>query len=275
MLHVAGLELARRGVEDLPPRQVRVVHQIGQRVLQLVAEAERPARLVEAAAREQPAGQALVGQPRIDEMIELLVRRLHLEGSGERAPALLRGLHRISAAGAPVFACERIGLGLRTRVPEQEQDLLALPRRHGDVDGERRAGVAVDRGRAGKRFAREHRLRCQHVPARTDEGAAVRGERGHRPAARQEGAPVRIVDAVAVAGGEDAVRAHRRGDEGRGLRAIRPEHPLGVAVDPQPFRTVARVGHLEMRQLHGIVRIDCLGGRQAKVARLGDEGRKP
>ncbi len=44
-------------------RQRRIVQQQRQRVLQLVAEAERAARLVEGRARADAAGQALVGQP--------------------------------------------------------------------------------------------------------------------------------------------------------------------------------------------------------------------
>ena len=56
VLHVAFPELPRRRVEDLLARQRRVVQQEGQRVLQLVAEAEGAARLVEGRARPDAAG---------------------------------------------------------------------------------------------------------------------------------------------------------------------------------------------------------------------------
>lgn len=74
MLHVAFGELPRDGVEDLSTRQFRPVHEEGQRILQLVAEVEGAACLVEGGARHDPATEALIGQPGVDQVVEGLVR---------------------------------------------------------------------------------------------------------------------------------------------------------------------------------------------------------
>ena len=56
---------------DLRPRQARLDQDQRQHVLQLVAIAGRPAALVRADAAEQPRGIELVGQPGVDEPVEI------------------------------------------------------------------------------------------------------------------------------------------------------------------------------------------------------------
>src|SRR3546814_11588481 len=65
VLHVAVDELVLRAQQQVVARQLRLGMQHRHRVLQLVAEAERAARLVVAAARGVAAADGLVQQPEI------------------------------------------------------------------------------------------------------------------------------------------------------------------------------------------------------------------
>ena len=63
-----------------------------QRILQLVAEAERSARLVERGSAPDPAGQRLVEQPVIHHEVERAVGRLHLQVAVQFLPLLRDGM---------------------------------------------------------------------------------------------------------------------------------------------------------------------------------------
>ena len=57
-------------------------------VLQLVAETERPARLIEAAARPDTAGERLVQQPAVGQQVERRVGRLDVDRAERVVPVL-------------------------------------------------------------------------------------------------------------------------------------------------------------------------------------------
>ena len=75
VLHVAFDELPAGGAQQVRARQVGPREQQRHHVLQLIAEAERAARLVVAGARPQPAAHVLVEQPAVHQHVERVVRR--------------------------------------------------------------------------------------------------------------------------------------------------------------------------------------------------------
>ena len=89
VLHVALFELPGGRSEDLRPRLLRGAVNQGHRVLQLVAEAERPARLVEPRPAPHPAGKHLVDQPAIEHQVQRGVRRADLNGPEDAVPPCL------------------------------------------------------------------------------------------------------------------------------------------------------------------------------------------
>ena len=89
VLHVALDELSAGGHEQV--RAVEIGAAEGQRhhVLQLIAEAEGAAGLIEAGARPQPGADVLVQQPAIHDQVERIVRRVHLDGAERAVPERL------------------------------------------------------------------------------------------------------------------------------------------------------------------------------------------
>ena len=78
MLHVAFDELPRGGAQQMCARQIGPRYAKRHHILQLVAETIGAARLVEAGARPDAAGQRLIGQPAVQENVQRTVRCLHL-----------------------------------------------------------------------------------------------------------------------------------------------------------------------------------------------------
>ena len=131
------------------------------RVLQLVAEAERAAGLVEAAARPQAAGQRLVEQPAVGQHVERRVGRLDLDRAERAASSIARPprAHRARAVGAAEALHQLVGVvGARCRHAEQEDDLALLPSASSKRHLDRRAGIQSRRRpcRTG--------ARCAHAP---------------------------------------------------------------------------------------------------------------
>src|SRR3546814_7786214 len=91
VLHVAVDELVLGAQQQVAARQGRLGMQHRHRVLQLVAEAERAARLVVAAAREVATADGLVQQPAVGEQVDGWFR-------SEEHTSELQSLMRISYA---------------------------------------------------------------------------------------------------------------------------------------------------------------------------------
>ena len=85
MLHVALLELARRGLQNHLPGDLRQTVDEGHHVLQLVAEAEGAARLIERRSPPDAATERLVQQPVVDEHVEGAVGRVDFDGGAGRS----------------------------------------------------------------------------------------------------------------------------------------------------------------------------------------------
>src|SRR5690606_34729416 len=81
-------ELTPRRAQDLLPREVGDGVDQGHGVLELVAEAEGPARLVEARASPHPAGHDLVHQPTVDQVVDGVIRGLDVDAAQDVVPVL-------------------------------------------------------------------------------------------------------------------------------------------------------------------------------------------
>ena len=85
VLHVAFRELVRRTQQQVVAHALRLRVQHRHRILQLIAETKRAARLIVAAARKKPAGDGLVQQPAVGEHIDRRIGRVHMHRA-QRAP---------------------------------------------------------------------------------------------------------------------------------------------------------------------------------------------
>ena len=213
-----------------------------QRILQLVAEAERAARLVEGRARPDAAGEALVGQPVVDHRVERLVGRLDLQRVEEAAPVALvlgQALVEILARGAARPA--RSPLPAEPASPSSQSSVASPPggtstSRAIAAQGSRPASTLPDSA-APPRRPRGHST----VPSCPMNSARSAVTDCALPIAGQEGDAVAEVEAVGIAGQQRAgLGVERRHDGRRGLRAIVAEHPFGIGIDPEPAPRPAR-----------------------------------
>ena len=78
MQGVAFLKLALGGIEDLATGDARIDRKHSQHVLQLVAESERPAGLVESRPAPDAAGETLVEHPAVEDQVGSQFGRVHL-----------------------------------------------------------------------------------------------------------------------------------------------------------------------------------------------------
>ena len=163
VLDVSLHELARRRPDEVLAGQVRPRQGQGEDVLDLVPESVRPARLVVAGARPEPARDILVEEPAVDEEVEGVVRRRDADGPERLFPGRL---HR-----------GELGLGGRQR-----------PSRP-------RTAAGGSRPPPGRSPARERRRRAASRPARArPPSGAPRTGRGWRrsdPRGRPDPAPRR------------------------------------------------------------------------------------
>ena len=134
MLHVAFWKLARRRKQQVGSHlRGRGVHQ-RHHVLQLVAEAECAAGLVEGRARPEAAREHLIQQPAVGEQVQRGVWRVHLQDTQRALPVVPHGVERLNG-------------GLRT-APTSGQRAGFLDRRasaEAEDDGARLAGGQVER----------------------------------------------------------------------------------------------------------------------------------
>ena len=234
VLHVAFLELPRRRAQDLCPRLLRGAVDDGHRVLELVAETECPARLVERRPAPHSTGERLVYEPAVQHQVHRRVRCADLDrpedAIPERADFLQRRLH---PARRGVGADESPGLVRGLGLPEQEDDLLLPARRH--VQRRHQCGARVDQfagaageprpAEGGRRFRRA--LAAQEFGAIGREGTrrGIRTDRGHGGESDPPGEVARPGVGGEQRAGFRVGRAHHlRG----GLVAEAAQDPLGV-----------------------------------------------
>ena len=152
VLDVAFDELPRRGQQQMRAAEIRPRVEQRQHVLQLIAEAERAARLVRAAPRPDAAAERLIQQPAIHDQVERVVRRA---GPGSRRACRPRtraarratsstSLEPRRSAAARSTACAAVA-----SLAQHERDASRLARR--DLDGDLQRSARVE---ARRRFVR-------------------------------------------------------------------------------------------------------------------------
>ena len=172
--HVAFAELLARVQHDLRPGQPRLEQGERQHVLQLVAIAGRAAKLVRADAAEQPRGVELIGQPGVDQPVEVRPVGADLDLAEPLGPGGARdgkfGLGRYDAEARR--GRERFRAG--RRLAEGDRNLCLAARRQNDLAGKgRHAPPVIARG-AIARAGLDQRRR-QDIAARPAEEASADG----------------------------------------------------------------------------------------------------
>ncbi len=164
MQHVALRELPCGSVEDLRTRQLRPVQDEGQRILQLVAEAEGAAGLVERRSGRESGTRGSDRVASVDEVVEGFVRCLDLDDAGKGVPVasilVQHGRERNAARGFEML--DRLGTAVTIAHIEQNFTAFAWLQRH--VEREGGAGVAIHIRSAGERRALQDGLRCIDAP---------------------------------------------------------------------------------------------------------------
>ena len=129
MLDVAFEELMGGRAEEMAARDVGPRRDEREHVLELVAEAERAAGLVEARARPHARAERLVQQPPVHEDVEGVVGRVHLHRFQDLVPPRLhrrpRGVGGLDAGVSPDEAPRVLAV---TALPEQEHGAAVLAR---------------------------------------------------------------------------------------------------------------------------------------------------
>ena len=180
VLHVSFAELmARQHGADARAASRLGMHQ-GHRVLQLVAEAERAARLIEARARPHAAGEGLIEEPAVGQEVDGRVGRFDIdraEGPAPVVPDALQGLLGAGGAAEPLNELPR--LLFAAGGAEDEDDVLFLSVLKFERDLHRRARIESRADAAGEPHAAHGRgIRRRAVAA--EELGAVAGHGAHR-----------------------------------------------------------------------------------------------
>ena len=262
VLHVAFLELPRRRAQDLCPRLLRGAVDDGHRVLELVAEAERPARLVERRPAPHATGERLVEEPAVEHQIHRRVRRADLDRPEDAIPERSRFLQRrLHPTGLGVGADEAPGLVRGLRLPEQEDDLLLPARRHFQRGHQCGAGVDQVAGAVGEPRPAEGGRRGRGALAAEEFGAIGRegARRGIRPAAATAAKATLPAKLARPGAGGEQRAGFRVGDADhlrRGLIAEAAQHPLGVERRRQAPRPAAGVPYPKADHLDRVGRRD-------------------
>ena len=184
----------RGRAQQVLAREVGAGERQRHRVLELVAEAERPARLVVAGARPQPAAQVLVEQPAVHQQVEGVVRRAHLHRVERPVPGAAHGAERRRRPprrepwrATSARACR----GVRAPGPAGTRSARVSPGARADRELQRGAGIEARAEAPGERLARERRRPRERPVAAQERGPVARGRaerarsRGRRPRARR------------------------------------------------------------------------------------------
>ncbi len=128
----------------------------GHRILELIAEAVRPARLVVAAPRHVAGRYGLIHEPAVEQNIDGRIGRFHLNGVQQLPPLppcfVVRPEGGVAPAAATDHGFGRFHVG---RGPEQKDNDAFFPGAGLEARLQRRAWIKPRSGPAGKRSARQ------------------------------------------------------------------------------------------------------------------------
>ncbi len=253
MLDVALHELARRGPQEMLAGQIGPREHERQDILELVAEAVRPARLVVAGARPEAAGEVLVEEPPVHEEVEGVVGGRDAHGAERLFPERLHGgelgFRRGDAAGSGVAPEERASLVEVAPLAEEEDDAprLAGQEVHGHLQCRARVEAGAEAAREPRAPERGRALE-RAVPAQ--ELLSVAGGREKRLAGARE-RDAAAEDLVVWIASQDRARVAvaLRHDEARNARLRRAERPLVVREEVEAATPIRAVRDCQERQL--------------------------
>ncbi len=186
------------------------------RVLQLIAEAERPAGLVVAAAGPHPAGDGLVHQPAVGQQVQRRIGRGDLHGAQCMAP---------------------VRIDLRERRPRRRAAAVALHQLAGLVGAAAHAKAEDDLPRLARRQLDRHLDRAARVEPGTGATRQARPAHRRRPAQRAIAA-----DELVAVGGDRSAHAVGRGRRRRMRSSRRSRCCSGCARRARRCRTRSRCG---------------------------------
>ena len=257
MLHVPLAELAAGAAQQmLAGRPRRGVDQ-GRRVLELIAEAVRAARLVVSAAPPVPGGERLILEPAVDEDVQRGVRRLGIDHAQRALPELPHLLQRLARAGRPAEPSHQGVRLVGGPAGTQHEDHFAfLAVRDIELRLHRRARVEARSGPARQsRPAQRGGIGQCAVAAEKLRAAAGDGPRGL--AGIDEHGAIGELAVVDVAGEQRAgVRVGLRHDVHQVRVPPLAEHQLPVTRDREPSRPARVVAELDHRKLYRRVQRD-------------------
>ena len=257
--HVAFDELVRGVEQDLLPRERRIHGEERQRVLELIAESECAAGLIEGRARPQPAGQRLIGEPAVHHQVDRRERRLDSQAGVALRPECARlGLQLLDGprrAQPPQLDAHSTG---RARLAQHHGDVARAARWERELDALGEAGIESGPGTAVERLAGRERRRSARTAAAPQERLAIGGEAQPLPGrAAQRG---REGHSIARAPERDAAREERARcrvapcDDRAAARGLGAEHEARVRCERKPPRPAVAVGDADARQLEARMR---------------------
>ena len=127
MLHVSFAELMGRAQQQMFANQSRFGMQESGHVLQLVSKAERPARLVVAAARPESARQCLIQQPAVGQHIHGRIGRLDMDRAERPVPEIPDSFQRVPRVVRSPKALDQLPHVVDIAADSQREDDLAFP----------------------------------------------------------------------------------------------------------------------------------------------------
>jgi len=209
----------------LPQRRRNKRH----RVLQLVAEAECAARLVEPGPAPHSAPKRLVDQPAIEHQIQSSVGRADLDGAEGAIPCRPDLFQRaVCPPGITVELREppRVFIGLR--LSEHKDDDVLATRRQLELGHQRSAGVAQVTGPVGEPLPPEGGGRFRRPVAAQELGAVGRERAGTTRHVGESDATGEITRPGGAGEQGAALRVERAQHIQCGLLAEHAQHPLHV-----------------------------------------------
>ena len=252
MLNIAFAELMCRTAQQVLARERGLGMDQRHHVLQLIAEAECPARLVIAAARPQTAGQGLIYQPAVGEHVERLIGCFHLYCAQSAVPVFVYRFARSARGSGSAEAAHQLArlIGAASSgyaEPEDELALFAV----GQFERKLDCRARIQRGShlVGK-LRPGHGRRMRERAVASDELGAVAAEGPGHIVDVEKRNPIGELGVVCVARIERAARHVDFGDHVHGrFRPQVAQHPLDVAGGGEPARAARLVAQFQHREL--------------------------
>ena len=238
-------------MEQVLAHQLRRGVDKSHRVLQLIAEAERAARLVEPGPRPHPAPQRLVHEPAVGQYVECAVRRFDPHRAERVPPVLLHRCQCFLRRGRSAPALHDLTGRLDTGSgAEAETDLACLPNAQLDRDPDRSARIERGTDGAAEPRLRHRRRIAQGAVAAEELGAIAAPAPARDIVGHEKGDAPGKVRVVGVAreqrtAGRIELGAHMQ----TGFRGLVAKHPLQVAGDGKPARAARPIAHGQHREL--------------------------